>query len=79
MKRERLLRRPGKDKKLSFECPEVMHEEKSALHFIIIEQEAPEVGRHWSPYICMGRLFDAEIMQFSLFDFRVYSIFIVTC
>ena len=51
MKRERLLRRPGKDIKLSFECPEVMHEEKSALHFIIIEQEAPEVGRpHGPPY-----------------------------
>ncbi len=52
MKRERLLRRPGKDKKLSFVCPEVMHEEKSLLHFIIIEQEAPEVGRHGPPYIC---------------------------
>ena len=51
MKRERLLRRPGKDKKLSFECPEVMHEEKSALHFIIIEQEAPDVGRHGPPDI----------------------------
>jgi hypothetical protein len=52
MTRERLLWRPGNDKKLSFECPEVMHEEKSLLHFRIIKQEAPEVGRpHGPPYI----------------------------
>jgi hypothetical protein len=52
MTRERLLWRPGHDKKLSFECPEVMHEEKSSLHFSIIKQEAPEVGQpQWPPYI----------------------------
>ncbi len=50
--RERLLWRPGNYQKLSFEGPEVMHEEKSALHFSIIKQEAPEVGRpNRPPYI----------------------------
>ncbi len=58
MTRKRLLWRPGHDKKLSFECPEVMHEEKSSLHFSIIKQEAPEVGQPLEP---LGRLFYAEI------------------
>jgi hypothetical protein len=52
MTRERLLWRPGNDKKLSFECPEEMQEEKSSLHFSIIKQEAPELEQpHGSPYI----------------------------
>jgi hypothetical protein len=33
MTRERLLGWPGKAKKLTFECPEVMQEEKSLLHY----------------------------------------------
>jgi hypothetical protein len=53
-------------KKLSFECLEVMHEEKYALHFSIIKQEAPEVGRpHGPPYI------------WAVFLMRNYAIFVV--
>ncbi len=52
MTRERLLGRPGKAKKLNFECPEKMQEEKSLLHFSLIKQEALEVRRpHGPPYI----------------------------
>jgi hypothetical protein len=43
MTRERPLWQPGNKKNLSFESPEVMQEEKSALHFSMINQEAPEV------------------------------------
>jgi hypothetical protein len=53
MTRERPLWQPGNNKKLSFESPEVMQEEKSALHFSMINQEAPEVAAAWAalPYI----------------------------
>jgi hypothetical protein len=50
MTRERPLWQPGNNKKLSFESPEVMQEEKSALHFSIMKQEATEVAA------IMGRL-----------------------
>ena len=45
MTRERHLGRPGQAKKLTFECPEVMQEEKSLPHFSLIKQEALEVQR----------------------------------
>ncbi len=64
MTRERPLWQPGNNKKLSFESPEVMHEEKSALHFSMIKQEAPEVAAARAA-LHLDRLMDAEIMQFS--------------
>jgi hypothetical protein len=56
----------GQYKKLSFESPEVMLEEKSALHFSIMKQEATEVAAIWAA-LHLDRLCDAEIMQFCLF------------
>ncbi len=76
MTRERLIWRPDNYKKFSFESPEVMHEEKSALHFSIIKQKATEMGRsHGRPYIwtvflmpksCNFRLFFRMNIPFSL-------------
>ncbi len=63
MTRERLLWRPGNDKKLSFESPEVMHEEKSSLHFSIIKQEALEVGQPLGPPYIWAVFF---MLKFSL-------------
>jgi hypothetical protein len=42
-----------------------MHEEKSLLHFGMIKQEATEVSAAWAA-LHLDRLFDAEIIQFSL-------------
>ena len=64
MTRERPLWQPGNNKKLSFESPEVMQEEKSLLHFSMINQEAPEVAAAWAA-LHLDCLFDAEIVQFS--------------
>ncbi len=41
-----------------------MQEEKSALHFSMIKQEATEVAAAWAA-LHLERLFDVEIMQFS--------------
>jgi hypothetical protein len=65
MTRERPLWQPGNNKKLSFESPEVMLEEKSALHFSIMKQEAAEVAAIWAA-LHLDRLFDAEIMQWQM-------------
>jgi hypothetical protein len=80
MTRERLLWRLGNYKKLSFECPEVIHEEKSALHF---KQKVPEVGRphgvhdvsYYSPnFHIFVIVLDYFVPKQSLLDLQIFEV-----